>query len=133
QGVLLREVPPNRQAGHCSLVGGSRRLIESTARAVADCHSVGPAERLQVVDPPIAPLGVEENPFDLTGTRTDRLLDRGEARKDHACAVSSTTAIAARPSLRPVKPSPLELVPRTLTASASVPRISAIRFRIAGT
>ena len=108
-----------------------RSRSSASPPAVPDRHPLAAAELLQLVDPPVPPLRIEQHPLDLAGPASDGLLDRVEAGKDHREPVRSTTAIAAIPSRRPVKPSPFELVPRTLTAEASTPRISAMRARIA--
>src|SRR6266540_6156516 len=103
---------------------------------------------------PILAAGIKEHPLDLLRTGPDRFGNGIQAGKNHfdsgflillreaalRCAarvldfgLSNTTTNAAIPSPRPVKPRPLELVPRTLTESAGMPRRTARRLRISGT
>src|SRR5690606_29265356 len=59
------------------------------------------------------------------------LRDDADARGDHRCGHSSTTAIAAMPSARPVKPSFSLVVALMLTSSMPMLRSAARLTRIA--
>jgi hypothetical protein len=84
ESPLRREIGPHRGSRHRTLVRrGSGRAVERPAIAVSDLDPVLPAEALESVDPPVAALRVEQDPFDLARPGSDRLLDGMEAGEDH--------------------------------------------------
>src|SRR6185369_15907001 len=126
-GFLLPGVLPDRQARDRPLVR-PRQPIDRPTLAVADQNARLAAQAFDLVDAAVVALRIEHDPLDLPRAGAQGLDDRVQAGEDHvSLAARRTMAMTARPSPRPVKPRPLELVPRTLTEPGGTPRRSARR------
>src|SRR5262249_61594587 len=78
--LLVPPVGPARQSGDPPRVGPGAPVQRRTL-PVPDRAPSLPAERFELVDPPVPPGRIEKHPFDLAGAGADGLRDRGEAGK----------------------------------------------------